>query len=69
MTPFGKLEFSMPQAIVAAAALLTLGVVLVWAPADVRSTVIEWLGWGLYGVSSFAGPIVKRSEPPEDPPA
>lgn len=58
----GRLQLSLPQAIVLAAGLLALGAVLTWAPEDTRAQVVEWLGWGVAGVSAFLPRLLERRD-------
>lgn len=58
----GRLQLSLPQSIVLAAGLVALGAALTWGPPDVRGPLVEWLGWGVAGLSALLGPLVRRHE-------
>lgn len=66
----GRLQISLPQAIVLAAGLLVVGAALTWGPPDTRAAVQEWGGWVVAALSAALGPLVRRAvsetETPEE---
>jgi len=55
-----KLKLNWPQAVLASSALVTVGLVLAFAPEDTQSQVLEWLGWGVAALSSFLPGLIGR---------
>ncbi len=51
-----------PAVVLVSVALVSLAMVLTFAPQNVQATVIEWMGWGGLMLSQFVGPILKRRE-------
>lgn len=55
-----KHKLSWPAVVLGCVALASLALVLTFAPAEVQTSVVEWLGWGVAGVTSFLAPVIRR---------
>lgn len=53
-------EVGWPAVVLLSVALLSLAMVLTFAPENVQTSVIEGLGWGGMILSQFMGPILRR---------
>lgn len=43
-------------------AIVALAAVLIFAPANVKEAVVEWLGWGVAAINAFLGPAIRRKQ-------
>ncbi len=53
---------SWPAVVLASVALLSLALVLTFAPAEVQTPVVEWLGWGVAAVGLFFKEILTKRD-------
>lgn len=62
----GKFKLGWPAVVLVSVALLSLSLVLTFAPDDTRTVVVEWMGWAFLAVSQFVGPVLRTQKKEEE---